>query len=55
MIYDHQFGIKKKKSTSTAILDIYSKLIDSIEQKKISCSVFLDFAKVFDTVNYNIL
>ena len=38
-----------------AILDIYSKLIDSIEQKKFSCSVFLDFAKAFDTVNHDIL
>ena len=38
-----------------AILDIYSKLIDSIEQKKFSCSVSLDFAKAFDTVNHDIL
>ena len=40
---------------STAVLDIYSKLIDSIEQKKFSCSVFLVFAKAFDTVNHYIL
>ena len=38
-----------------AILDIYSKLIDSIEQKKFSCSVFLDFAKAFDAVNHDTL
>ena len=38
-----------------AILNIYSKLIDSMEQKKLSCSVFLDFAKAFNTVNHNIL
>ena len=43
IIYDHQFGFQKKKSTPAAVLDIYSKLIDSIEQKKFSCSVFLDF------------
>ena len=49
MLYDHLFGFQKKKSTSMAILDIYSKLIDSIEQKKFSCSVFLDFGKGFDT------
>ena len=34
IVYYHQFGFQNKKSTSTAILDIYSKLIDSIEQKK---------------------
>ena len=55
LLYDHQFGFQKKKSTSMAILDICSKLIDSIEQKKFSYSVFLDFAKAFDTVNHNIL
>ena len=55
ILYDHQFGFQKQRSTSMAILDIYSKLIDSIEQKKFSCSVFLDFAKAFDTVNHNIL
>ena len=54
ILYDHQFGFKNKKSTSMAILNIYSKLIDSIEQKKFSCSVFLDFAKAFHTVNHNI-
>ena len=37
-LYDHQFGFQKKKSTSMAILGTYSKLIDSIEQKKFSYS-----------------
>ena len=55
ILYDHQFGFQKKKSTSMAILDMYSKLIDSTEQKKFSCSIFLDFAKAFDTVNHDIL
>ena len=55
ILYDHQFGFQKKKSASMAILDIYSKLIDSIEQKKFSSSVFLDFAKAFDAVNHDIL
>ena len=55
ILYDHQFGFQKKKSTSVAIIDIYSKLIDSIEQKKFSCSVFLDFAKAFGAVNHDIL
>ena len=55
IICDQQFGFQKKKSTSTTVLDIYSKLIDSIEQKKFSCLVFLDFAKAFDIVNHDIL
>ena len=55
ILYDHQFGFQKKKSTSVAILGTYTKLIDSIEQKKFPCSVFLDFAKAFDAVNHDIL
>ena len=33
IIYEHQFGFQKNKSTSLAVLDIYSKLIKSIEIK----------------------
>ena len=37
------------------ILDIYSKIVNSIEDKLVSCCIFIDFAKAFDTVNHNIL
>ena len=55
IIYEHQFGFQKNKSTSLEVLDIYSKLIKSIENKEFSCCIFLDFAKAFDTVNHEIL
>ena len=55
IIYNHQFGFQKNKSTSLAVLDVYSKLIEAIENGKYSCSVFLDFAKAFDTINHEIL
>ena len=45
----------RKKSTSLAILDLQSQLINNIENKLYSCSVFLYFSKAFDTVNHNIL
>ena len=38
-----------------AILDIYTKIVNALENKDIACSVYLDFAKAFDTVNHNIL
>ena len=38
-----------------AILDIYTKIVNALENKDIACSVYLDFAKTFDTVNNNIL
>ena len=55
ILFKHQFGFQSGKSTSLAILDIQSKIIESMEEKKIACCVFLDFAKAFDTVNHEIL
>lgn len=51
----HQFGFQKNCSTEHAILDLYSKIVSAIENKEKSCSIFLDFAKAFDTVNHDIL
>ena len=56
IIYEYQSGFKKNKSSALDVLDIYSKLIKSIENiKKFSCCIFFDFAKAFDTVNHEIL
>ena len=44
IIYQHQFGFQKNKSTNLAILDVHAKIIEAIENKNIACSVFLDFA-----------
>ena len=38
-----------------AILDLYMKIIDSIDNGEVALTIFLDFAKAFDTVNHNIL
>ena len=45
IIYEHQFGFQRNKSTSLAILDVHAKIIKAIENKQLACSVFLDFAK----------
>ena len=55
IIYEHQFGFQQNKSTSLAVMDLHSKIVEAIENKKIACGVFLDFAKAFDTVNHDIL
>ena len=55
IIYEHQFGFQKNKSTTAAVLDLYSQILQTLEKKKIACSVFLDFAKAFDTVDHKIL
>ena len=55
ILFDHQYGFQKNKTTSLAILDIYTKIVSSIENNDIACGIFLDFAKAFDTVNHSIL
>ena len=55
ILYPHQFGFQKNKSTTLAIIDICNKLVESIENKHFSCCIFLDFAKAFDTVDHEIL
>ena len=55
IIYKHQFGFQKGKSTEHAVLDLLFNIVSALETKDKACSVFLDFAKAFDTVNHNIL
>ena len=55
LIFEHQYDFQENKSTSLAILDLQSQLINNIENKLYSCSIFLDFSKTFDTVNHDIL
>ena len=54
-LFEHQYGFQPKKTTNMAILDIYAQIVESFANNDIACSVFLDFAKAFDTVNHNIL
>ena len=55
ILYKHQYGFQIGKSTDHAILDLHTNIIKAIENREKSCSIFLDFAKVFDTVNHDIL
>ena len=43
--------MSKKKCTANTT----SKIVDAFENNEIACSIFLDFAKAFDTVNHNTL
>ena len=50
-----QYGFKKDSSTSDAVLDIYNCLLENLVNKLTTCSIFLDLAKAFDTINHYIL
>ena len=55
IIFEHQYGFQKKKSTTLAVLDLLHNITESFEKKEFCAVVFLDFAKAFDTVNHDIL
>ena len=55
IIYDLQFGFRKKNSTNHALLSIVEKIRSNLDKKMFSCGIFVDLEKAFDTVNHSIL
>ena len=50
-----QQRFRNNHSTSLAITDLYEYLLRNLDNKLISCAVFLDLRKAFDSVNHSIL
>ena len=50
-----QNGFREKNSTELAITSFYDKLLDNVNENKITCSIFLDLRNAFDSVNHQIL
>ena len=50
-----QNGFKTNSSTELAITTLYDKLQDNLNNKKTTCSIFLDLKKAFDSVSHDIV
>ena len=50
-----QYGFKTNSSTELAITTLYDKLLDNLNNKKTTCSIFLDLKKAFNSVSHDIL
>ena len=49
-----QYGFRENISTELAITSFYHKLLNNINKNKITCSIFFDLRKAFDSVNHQI-
>ena len=55
IIFESQFGFRKKHSTTHALVDLTEAIRKAIDNKKFACGVFIDLQKAFDTVDHKIL
>ena len=55
ILYEHQYGFRKKYSTGHALISISEQIRTALGNNKYAIGVFVDFQKAFDTVDHNIL
>ena len=54
-ILTSQFGFTINSSTELAVTLIYDELLQNLDDNKVTCSIFLDLRKAFDSVDHTIL
>lgn len=55
VIYDKQFGFRKRHSTGHALNTAITQIVNSLNSKKAVLGTFLDFSRAFDTIQHSIL
>ena len=54
-LYRKQFGFRPKNSTEHPVLDLKEHILENCSKKLVSCILFLDLKKAFDSVSHKIL
>ena len=55
VISDYQFGFREGMSTTLALANICDQFQNALDNNEITCGIFIDLTKAFDTVNHSIL
>ncbi len=55
ILYEYQFGFREGHSTTQALIEITDRLKNAMDAKKLTCGIFIDLTKAFDTVDHDIL
>ena len=55
ILYEGQYGFRKKHSTSMAICELVEEITTAMDNSMSTVAVFIDLKKAFDTVDHNIL
>jgi hypothetical protein len=55
VLANQQHGFRKNRSTSTALHDLITNVLNAMDTGKSSLGIFLDLSKAFDVVNHSLL
>ena len=55
ILYSLQFGFRTQYSTTHALIHMTEAIRSALDQGQVTCGIFVDFQKAFDTVNHEIL
>ena len=55
ILYNNQYNFQPKHNTINAVSKFTADIVSSLESNMITCAVFLDLSKAFDTIDNDIL